>query len=180
MSDAQERRGLLAELAHAEARFLPRVWGVLRFDPEAYVEIDADSGAIPQAFAVVIATSVLIGLGRGSLGGLFLGIAASLAFWLLGAALIWGVATVANEDVAFPRLMRCLGFAYAWFALLIGSSLPWIGFLFAWGAVGAAFTSLVLATRCVTGSTTRHAAGVCAAALGGPIVLLWLVAACAG
>ncbi len=178
MSDGRERDGLLAELAHAEARLVPRVWGVLRFDPEAYAEIDGDARAIPQAFAVVIATSVLIGLGQGSLVGLFLGIAASLSLWLLGAALIWGVATVANEDVAFPRLMRSLGFAYAWFALLIGYSLPWIGFVFGWAAVGGAFTSLVLATRCVTGSTTAHAAGVCAAALAGPLVLLWLVAAC--
>ena len=95
MSDGRERHGLLAELAHAEARFLPRAWGVLRFDPEAYTEIEADSGAIPQAFAVVIATSVLIGLGRGSLTGMFLGIAASLALWMVGAALIWGVATLA-------------------------------------------------------------------------------------
>lgn len=181
MTVPRERRGLLAELAHAEARFFPRVWGVLHFDAEAYAEIDRDSAAIPQAFAVVIATSVLIGLGRGSLTGMFLGIAASLALWLIGAALIWGVATVANDDdVDFPRLMRCLGFAYAWFALLIGSSLPWVGFLFGWTAVGAALTSLVLATRCVTGSTTRHASIVCASALGGPILLLWLVAACAG
>jgi hypothetical protein len=178
VSDGRERHGLLAELAHAEARFLPRVWGVLRFDPEAYAEIDADSSAIPQAFAVVIATSLLIGLGRGSFTGMFLGIAASLGFWLIGASLIWGVATVANEHVQFPRLMRCLGFAYGWFGLLIGSGLPWIGFLFGWGAVACAFGSLVLATRCVTGSTTGHAATVCAVALGGPIVLLWLVAAC--
>jgi len=178
VSDATERRGLLAELMHAEARLAPRVWGVLRFDPEIYAEIDADSAAIPQAFAVVIATSLLIGLGRGSLAGMLLGIAASLAFWVLGAALIWGVATVANEDVRFPRLMRCLGFAYAWFALLIGSGLPFVGVLLAWGAVACAFTSLVLATRCVTGSTTVHAAAVCAVALGGPLALLWLVASC--
>ncbi len=177
-SEGRERRGLLAELAHAEARFLPRVWGVLRLDASVYAEIEGDSGAIPQAFAVVIATSVLIGLGRGSLTGVFLGISAALALWLLGAALVWGVATVANDDVHFPSLMRCLGFADAWFALLIGSGLPWIGFLFGWAAVAGAFTSVVLATRTVTKNTTGHALAVCAASLGGPMLILWLVSAC--
>lgn len=179
MADGREHGGLLAELAHAEARLFPRLWGVLRFDPKAYAEIDADSRAIPQAFAVVIVTSLLIGLGGGSFTIMFLRISASLALWLVGAALIWGVATLANDEVRFPGLVRCLGFADAWFALLIGSGLPLIGFLFGWAAVGAAFTSLVLATRCVTGSSTRKAAAVCAAALGGPLVILWVVAACA-
>ena len=177
-SEGRERRGLLAELAHAEARFLPRVWGVLRLDASAYAEIEADTGAIPQAFAVVIATSVLIGLGRGSVTGVFLGIAAALALWLVGAALVWGVATIANDEVRFPSLMRCLGFADAWFALLIASGLPWIGFLFGWAAVAGAFTSIVLATRAATRNTTGHALGVCTAAIGGPMLILWLVSAC--
>ncbi|MBW2282539.1 MAG: hypothetical protein JRG82_17515 [Deltaproteobacteria bacterium] len=155
------------------------MWGVLRLDASAYEEIEADTGAIPQAFAVVIATSVLIGLGYGSLTGLFLGISVSLTLWLVGAALVWGVATLANDAVQFPRLMRCLGFADAWFALLIGSGLPWIGPLFGLAAVAGAFTSAVLATRAVTRNTTGHAIGICTAALGGPLLILLLVSACA-
>ena len=179
--DPPERRGLLAELLQREARFFPRVAAVLRFDSAIYSEIQADPRAIPQSFAAVIATSLLIGLGQGGVAAAFLGMALSLTIWMIGAALIWGVATVATDRaIGFPSLLRCLGFAYMWFAVLIGSGLPWIGFLFGWIAVGSTFVSLVLATRQVAGISTERAAAICGVALAAPVLLLWLVSACAG
>ena len=43
--------------------------------------------------------------------------------------------------------MRCLGFAYAWNALGIGSSLPGIGPLFEWAALGLWAYALFQAAR---------------------------------
>lgn len=181
MPEAPERRGLLTELLRAEARFFPRIAAVLRFDAAIYAEIQADAQAIPQAFAAVIATSLLIGLGQGGVAALFLGVAAALASWLIVAAAIWGVATLATDrEVGFPSLMRCLGFAYVWSAAHIGDSLPLIGVLFGWVAVAATCFSLVLATRQVVGVSTQRAAAICAVSLGAPLVLLWIVSSCAG
>jgi hypothetical protein len=112
-------------LLHSEARFLSRVTAVLRFEPAVYEEIEKDPYAIPQAFAVVIATALLAGLGQGSLAAIFLGIALAILIWAGVTGLVWGVGVlVAGPASHFPSLLRCLGFAYIWVGLLIGSGLP--------------------------------------------------------
>ena len=168
--------GLLAELIHPEGRLLPRVTAVFRLDPEVYTEVAADPGAIPQAFAVVIGTSLLVGLGSGSIAGALIGVAWSISVWLFVAALLWGAgALVVGERSRYAPLLRCLGFAYVWFALFIGYGLPGIGFLFGWAAVVLCLASNVLAVRQVLAITTERAAALCALALGLPLVVLWLV-----
>ena len=66
-SEPPERRGLLASLLSPDARFLQRVAAVFQLDRRVYAEIDADPSTIPQAFAVVIATAIVAGLGQGSI-----------------------------------------------------------------------------------------------------------------
>jgi hypothetical protein len=166
--------GLLAELLHPEARLLPRLTAVFRLDPQVYREIADDPGSIPQAFGVVIATSFVVGIGQLSLAGAFVGAAWTLVMWLLVAALIWGAGTlVVGERSHYAPLLRCLGFAYAWFVLFIGYELPLIGGLFGFSAVGLCLASNVLAVRAVMDISTERAVGLCAAALGAPLVLLW-------
>lgn len=172
--DGSSKPGGLAELFHPEQRLGPRLQGVLRLDPHTYVEIAHDPGAIPQAFAVVLATSLLVGIGWGSLAGLFVGIAWSLLTWLLIAALLWGAGTALYGGAHhFAPLLRCLGFAYIWFALLIGQGLPFLGGLLEWGAVLLCLYSNVLATRAVFDISTQRAVATCAAALAIPLLLLW-------
>ena len=174
MSELTSKPGLLAELIHPEGRLLQRVAGVFRLDPALYSEVAEDPGAIPQAFAVVIATSVLVGIGQLSLAGIFIGMAWAIAMWLLIAGLIWGAGAVAvGERSHYAPLLRCLGFAYGWFVLFIGYELPWIGGLFGLAAVGLCLVSNVLAVRQVMGISTGQATAICATALGVPLVLLW-------
>ncbi len=100
--------------------------------------------------------------------------------WLAAGALIWAAGTlIAGKDCDFARLLRCLGFAYAWFALLLLSELPFIGSIFAWGAVLLALTSAVLATRQALDITTELAVGITVGALGTPLLLFWIFASCA-
>ena len=168
--------GLLAELVHPEGRLLPRVSSVFRLDPATYTEVAADPGATPQAFAVVLATSILVGLGSGSLAGVFIGVAWSIVVWLLVAALIWGAGSiVVGERSEYAPLLRGLGFAYVWFALFIGYELPLVGVLFGWAAVALCLVSNVLAVRQVLRISTEQAAALCASALGLPILVLWLL-----
>ena len=169
--------GALAQLLQPEQRLLVRLRSVFRLDPQVYEEIQADTAAIPQAFALVIGTSILAGLGQGSIPGLFLGIVLSIVIWLVVTMLVWAVGMIwVRTDLDYSRLLRCTGFAYTWFALLIGYSLPFIGWLFGWSALGFCLASLVLASRQVLQVSTRQALAICASALGTPLLVLWWIA----
>lgn len=174
MNEPTGKPGLFAELIHPEGRLLPRISCVFRLDPSVYSELADDPGAIPQAFAVVIATSVVVGIGQLSLAGIFIGMAWTIAMWLLIAGLIWGAGAVAvGERSHYAPLLRCLGFSYAWFVLFIGYELPFVGGLFGLAALGLCLASNVLAVRQVMEISTAQATAICAAALGIPLVLLW-------
>ncbi len=173
--DEPERETALGGLFRADRRLAERLHGVIRFDPAIYREIQADPHAIPQAVAVVVATSLLIGLGRNRLPIVFLWTALAMLNWVAITALIWAVGRLAVERAEYAQLLRCTGFAYAWFALLVGASLPLIGPLFAWGGVLLSFASLVVATREVLATDGPRAFAICALALGLPLLsLLWL------
>ena len=156
---------------------LARLEGVLRFQPAIYREIEADPHAIPQAFAVVVATAVLVGLGVGTLLGIFLGLGGAIALWIAATLLIWGVGRFAvGTHVELTRLLRGTGFAYVWFGLMLFANLPLLGFWFAWAAVGLVLASRPRATREVFDTDTARALLVCCVALGVPLLaLLWIV-----
>ena len=174
----ETRPGLIGGLLERERRLIPRLEGVLYFKPEVYREIESDHHAIPQSIAVVVATSVAVALGQGGLGAvsIFLGLAGSIVLWVSATSLLWVVARFAvDAPVAFSKLLRCTGFAYAWFALEIFAGIPKLGDLFAWAAVGLVLASFVVATREVLEVDTSRAALICAVAIGVPLlVLVWI------
>jgi Yip1 domain len=169
-------RGVIGALLERERRLVPRLEGVLRFRREIYREIGSDPHAIPQSLAVVIATAVLAALGQGSLVSIFAGLFGVIVVWMAATGLIWAVGRMAvGAPVDFSRLLRCSGFAYAWFALLLFSGLPILGPFFAWAAVLLSLASLVVATSEVLDTDSGRAVLICAVALGVPLlVLLWL------
>ena len=178
MTDPGEplRDSALSVLFRAERRLADRLQGVIRFDPRIYREIKGDVHAIPQAIAVVVATSLLTGLGRNSLPLIFLWTSLAMLNWLLITALVWSVGRLLVEDSAdYAQLLRCTGFAYAWFALLVGYSLPLVGPLFAWAGVLLSLASLVIAAREVLATDSPRAFAICVLALGLPVTaLFWL------
>jgi hypothetical protein len=152
---------------------------VFRFDAAVYAEIEADPAALPASFAIVIGAALLAGLGAPSFAGIFLSIAQAILYWGIVAAVIWAAASLLTDaPVEYSTLLRCLGFAYAWFALSIGASLPGIGWIVQWAALLLWGVALVQATRQVTRLPTERAAFVCAIALAGALAttLLLLVA----
>jgi len=175
-SGKPERDSALSVLFRAERRLADRLQGVIRFDPAIYREIQSDVHAIPQSIAVVVVTSVLAGLGRNSMPLIFLWTSLAMLQWLVVTALIWAVGRLVVEGGAdYGRLLRCTGFAYAWFALLVGYSLPLVGPLFAWTGVLLSLASLVIVTREVLATDTARAFAICTIALGLPVTaLFWL------
>jgi hypothetical protein len=160
-------------LLREEAGLLPRLVRVLRLDAGVYAEIEQDPHATLGAFSVVMATAVAWGIGQTSLALVFLWIAGALFVWGISTALIWAVATLyVPERADYARLLRCLGFAFAWNLLQLGSGLPLIGGLLQWAGLLLWSASIVLATRQVLALSTGPAAAVCAVALAIPLILL--------
>jgi hypothetical protein len=173
-SDPAEHAGLLRKLLREEERLIPRLTGVFLFDVTVYREIEEDPDALPGAFAVVLVSSVLSGLGYLQLELIFLGIAWSVLLWGLCSALVWATAALVLGRVPdFSRLLRCLGFAYGWMAFSVLGFLPWIGGLFEWAAVLAWAAAVVVATREALRLSQNQVFLICVVALVLPLVLLF-------
>ena len=176
MGEEDTPGGFIPELLRGEGSLWARMHGVVRLDSSTYAEIAGDPSATPQAFVLVLATSLVVGLGQLSLAGMFIGMAWALVLWLLIAGLLWSAgAILVGEKSHYAPLLRCLGFAYTWIALFLGYELPWIGGLFGLAAFGLCVWSNVLAVRSVLELSTERAAALCLGALGAPMVLLWAV-----
>ena len=95
-----------------------RVTGVLRLDAAAFEEIEADRSATPQALAIVIAGSLVYGLGSGAQAGpaeMVYQTLISVVGWIL-----WGAVTYVVGAILLPEpetqsdlgeLLRVLGYS---------------------------------------------------------------------
>lgn len=148
------------------AGFPERVRKVLRFQWPVFREVAADPHAFPQALVVVVGASALAGLGHGGPSRLaLLGIAVAIVRWVIATGLIWIAGTfTSDDDVDYPSLLRCTGFADAWFAGNLLNVLPWIGWLFPLASIGLWIVALVEATREALRVDTQRAALICAIA----------------
>lgn len=172
---SEAKPGYLSELLSSEKQLVERLIRVFRFDASVYAEIERDFHAIPQAIVVVMVTAVLFGLGQGSVPGALFGVAGGIIVWLVVSALVWAVGLLfTGQPADYTRLLRGLGFAFAWNAVQLGSSLPLVGGLFRWGGVLCWAVSLVIATRQGLELSTARATLICLIALCTPFVLLWL------
>ncbi len=98
------------------ATFVERVLGTARLDAAVYEDVESDRAATPQAVAVVALSSVAAGLGIGAgLGGLVLGVLASLAAWYVWAFLTYWIGTRLLPEPqtrsSLGELLRVLGFS---------------------------------------------------------------------
>jgi hypothetical protein len=165
-TEAPTKPGALRTLLQDEARLIPLLRGVMRLDASVYGEIADAPHATPTAFAVVIATAFLWGIGQTSPALIFFWIGCAIVVWCSAAALIWALgALFVPERAHYPRLLRCLGFAFAWNVLQIGAELPFFGVLFQWAALGGWAVSMTQATRVVLAVSTGAAVAVCSGAI---------------
>jgi hypothetical protein len=110
-----------------------RLVGAARLDPRIYEEVEADTGAIGQAVAVVLLATVAAGIGLAGFGALdvpalVVGGLAALAWWAS-----WAVLTYLIGTHAFPEpqtradageLLRTIGFSAAPGMLWAAGALP--------------------------------------------------------
>ncbi|MEJ2366568.1 MAG: hypothetical protein P8017_18225, partial [Deltaproteobacteria bacterium] len=86
--------------------FWQRIMRAAKLDVALYEEVEADTGALPQATAVVVISSLAAGLGSiklAGLGGLVLGTVSALFGWYIWAFLTYFIAALRQIE---PNLGR--------------------------------------------------------------------------
>ena len=100
------------------ATFTQRMLGAARADAAVYEEVEADTSATRQAFAVVVLSSVAAGIGMGAgISGVLAGLIVSLLAWYVWAFLTYWIGTrmlpEPQTSSSHGELLRVIGFAAA-------------------------------------------------------------------
>jgi hypothetical protein len=150
--------------------FLQRLVGAAALDPAIYEEVEADPGATGQAMAVVVLSSVAMGIGARGLGGnastiATFGVIALLtwAAWALlmfevGARLLPGRRTRSSPG----ELLRTVGFAATPGFVAVLAVVPPVAVTVLVGAWGWMLAAMVVAVRhALDYESTARAVAVC-------------------
>lgn len=163
--------------------FLRRLAGAAMLDANTYEEVEADRGATPQAFIVVVLSSVAAGIGLHGASGAaatasFTALASVLALgaWATFAAITFriGSRTLATAEtrVDLQEMLRTLGFAAApglLQALAVFTPAPVVVsvLVFAWTMAA----SVVAVRQALDFDSTSRAVAVCLVGWGLPLVI---------
>lgn len=163
--------------------FLRRIVGAAMLDAGTYEDVEADRGATPQAFAVVVLSSLAAGIGlngaRGTEATLSFFVVASvlaLATWGTFALITFHVGTrllpVGSTRSNPGELLRTLGFAAApglmqVFALFTPVPVATSALAFVWTIAA----SVVAVRQALDFSSTRRAIAVCLVGWGLPLAI---------
>lgn len=161
--------------------FLARFLGALRLDATVFEEVEHDTGALPQAAAVVAIAGLARGIQvlpeQGWVGAVASGLAAFVMWFAVATAITVIGVRIFHGTSNFGELLRTLGFAAAplvvlpFCALPLGTISTALSTLVHAVAVGA----LVLAVRQALDTNTTRALIVCAGAIGLGLALLFLL-----
>ncbi len=158
-----------------------------KLDVDLYEEVEADTGANGQAFAVVVLVSVASGIGWGISGaiteggasfvwGFLIGIVTSIVGWLVWAGITYWIGTTIfrgpETEATYGQLLRTLGFAQTPGVLRILVFIPILGGLIAFVAWIWALIAGVIAVRQALDFSTGRAIAT--------VVVGWLVAMLVG
>ncbi len=157
------------------ASFMDRVVGAAKLDVRTYEEVEADSGAVWQAVAVVVLSSIAAGIGSGE-GQLIIGALGALLAWLIWAFLTFVIGTKLlpqpQTEADVGQLLRTVGFAASPGLLRVFGFIPVIGGLVMLVVSIWMLASMVVAVRqALDYTSTWRAVGVCV--VGWIVVVLW-------
>jgi hypothetical protein len=141
-----------------------------RLEPALYEEVEADTGALGQATAVVVISSLAAGIAVMPAQGIGVAVTATLAAmvgWYLWAALTWFIGTrllpEPQTSADFGQLLRTLGFSSAPGVIRIGAVVAPLAPIISLVASVWMLASMVVAVRqALDYTSTSRALGVCA------------------
>jgi hypothetical protein len=153
------------------ASFTDRILGAVRLDAATYEEVEADTGALGQAMAVVVLASISAGIGSSVAAGghgvsLLGGVLLNLIGWFAWAFITYLVGTrilpTPETQADVGQLLRTTGFSAAPGMLGILGAVPLIGGLVLLVAWLWQLAAMVVAVRqALDYTSTGRAIGVC-------------------
>ena len=144
--------GVIATTIGAVASMTERMLGASKLQAATFEEIEADVTATPQAFGVVVLSSVAAGIGAGGgLAGLLAGAVGSLLLWYVWAYLTFWIGTrwLAEPQTrgTYGEVLRTIGFATAPGILRVIGVIPGLGGLVFFGTAVWILIGAVIAIR---------------------------------
>jgi hypothetical protein len=151
------------------ASMVDRMIRAAKLDVQLYEEVEADKGALGQAMAVVVLSSIAGGIGSGRLGGLtgfFVGTVSALIGWFIWAALTYFIGTrllpepTTRADVG--ELLRTTGFSSSPGLIRVLGLVPGITEIIFLVSGVWMLTAMIIAVRqALDYRSTLRAVGVC-------------------
>ena len=151
------------------ANFQDRIIRAAKLDVHLYEEVEADKGAMGQAMAVVILSSIASGIGTPAglgLGGILIGTIAALVAWYIWAFLTYFIGTKllpepqTKADVG--ELLRTIGFSSSPGLIRVLGIIPLLrGLVFLVAGVWMLVAMVIAVRQALDYQSTLRAVGVC-------------------
>ena len=151
------------------ASFQDRIIRAAKLDIHLYEEVEADKGAMGQAMAVVILSSIAGGIGTPAglgLGGIMIGTIAALVAWYIWAFLTYFIGTrllpepQTKADVG--ELLRTIGFSSSPGLIRVLGIIPFLrGPVFLVAGVWMLVAMVIAVRQALDYQSTLRAVGVC-------------------
>jgi hypothetical protein len=152
------------------ASFADRIIRASKLESKLYEEVEADKGAMGQAIAVVIISSIAAGIGAiatGGITGIVYGTVAALIGWIIWAFLTYYIGArllpEPQTKADYGELLRTIGFASSPGIIRILGIIPWIQtVVFVIAGVWMLVAMVIAVRQALDYSSTWRAVGVCA------------------
>ena len=149
--------------------FKDRIIRAAKLDVNLYEEVEADKGAMGQAMAVVVLSSLAAGvgtIGSGGLGGIAIGTIVALAGWYVWAYLTYFIGTrllPEPQTQSDPgELLRTIGFSSSPGLVRILGIIPGIGgIIFLVASIWMLVAMVIAVRQALDYTSTLRAVGVC-------------------
>jgi len=149
--------------------FKDRIIRAAKLDVSLYEEVETDKGAMGQAMAVVVLSSIAAGVGiieSGGLGGILIGTIAALIGWYVWAYLTYFIGTKflpePQTKTNHGELLRTIGFSSSPGLIRVLGIIPGLGRIVFIVASIWMLTAMVIAVRqALDYKSTLRAVGVC-------------------
>jgi hypothetical protein len=148
---------------------LDRIIRAARLDVHLYEEVESDTGAMGQAMAVVVLSSIAAGsstMFRMGLGGVFIGIIIALVGWFVWAFLTYIIGTKllpeSQTRATLGELLRTIGFSSSPGLIRVLGVIPGLGGLvFIIASIWMLVAMVVAVRQALDYSSTMRAVWVC-------------------
>jgi len=150
--------------------FQNRIIRAATLDSNLYEEVEADTGALRQAMAVVVFSSIAAGIGiglkTGGFTGIITGAIASLIGWYVWAYLTYFIGTKflpePNTQADLGELLRTIGFSTSPGLLRVFYFIPGIGgLIFSISSLWMLVAMVIAVRQALDYKSTLRAVGVC-------------------